>query len=133
MIFSDTTRGDSSPKRQSESTFEWLARSGRPSVERVRHRLELWAGRYPEEERDDLVRMIQSSRDSQHEGAMFELLLHELLVRLGCTVRVHPEMPDTPRSPDFLVHCPNGDMFYLEATVALDREDPAAEARMATL
>ena len=54
--------------------------------------------------------------DRAHQGAVFELFMHELLFRLGCTVEVRPVVPGTESRPDFLAH--HGDCrFYIEATV----------------
>jgi hypothetical protein len=54
-------------------------------------------------------------------SAFFELFLHELLLRLGCNVEVHPD-PGTgsSRRPDFLVTDPDGQQFFLEAVLATD-------------
>lgn len=135
MLFSRFERTDESPKRWGESSFAWLDRSARPEVEILRNQLEEWVNTYPDGEVDDLVGRFCSSADSQHEGALFELLLHELLISLNCSLEVHPEVDGTEARPDFLVTDPDGRRFFLEATICMDRSaaDVAAENRLADL
>lgn len=55
-------------------------------------------------------------------SAHFELALHDLLLRSGCkALAVEPDLEDAPRSPDFLARAPEGQRFYLEATLATGR------------
>jgi hypothetical protein len=56
----------------------------------------------------------------QFESAFWELYLHELHVRLGFTVEVHPPGPGTTR-PDFLM-TRGSERFYLEAVAPVPSE-----------
>ena len=101
---------------RSESVSTFLNRSAHPKIIEVRDRLQSWFERFPVEARQDLRERFRRDDDHTYHGAVFELLVHELLVRLGCTVEVHPEIPGTGSRPDFLARhgdCP----FYVEATV----------------
>ncbi|GLE56386.1 hypothetical protein NJBCHELONAE_16950 [Mycobacteroides chelonae] len=49
-------------------------------------------------------------------SAFLELYLHELFLRAGYTVHIHPELPNSNRHPDFLV-VGHGEAFYVEATM----------------
>src|SRR2546427_12592665 len=121
--------------RYSEAPFVFLNRSAWPEAIRVRDQLEFWFGRYPAtaadaaRERRDLRGRFRSPNDVVHTGALFELLLHEILLRLGCVVFVHPSIPDSVRRPDFRVTPPVGDPFHLEAAVATGQSEAAAAAK----
>ncbi len=129
----DRTRHD--PARYSEAHFVFLNRSAWPEASRVRDQLERWFGRYPTtadnpaRERRDLRGRFRSPTDVVHTSAFFELLLHELLVGLGCGVVVHPSVPGSARRPDFRVTPPAGNPFYLEAVLATGESETAAAAR----
>ena len=119
-LFDDIVRDDS-PARNAERLYPFLNRSSWTVSERARVLCEEWFSRYPKSDRQDLYRRFTSVEDSDHRGAYFELLLHELLVRLGCTVTVHPTISGTTKRPDFLVSL--GDSrFYLEAMVTHAKE-----------
>jgi hypothetical protein len=78
--------------------------------------LEDWFSRWPTDSRPDLRARLRAKDDGQFLGAFWELYLHELHLRLGFECERDPELPDSPRRPDFLVHGAGGS-FYLEATV----------------
>jgi len=117
-LFDDMTRDDEGPASYSEPKFSYLNRSARPAFCAIRTVLEDWFSRYPEAHRNDLCGRFRSSDDRQHRSALFELFLHELLLRLGCLVEIHPSVVGTCKSPDFLVQSKTGGPFYLEAVVA---------------
>lgn len=54
------------------------------------------------------------SDDANHDGAFFELFLHELFIRLGLSVKVQPKI-ESGKVPDFLVSSASGTAF-VEAT-----------------
>jgi hypothetical protein len=61
-----------------------------------------------------------------------ELMLHAALLRLGCSLEPHPEMPDTTKRLDFLVRRQDGErVAYLEITTMNrpPRRSPATGAR----
>ncbi|RJG09041.1 hypothetical protein D3879_24825 [Pseudomonas cavernicola] len=133
MLFTNYQRNDSSAKTNRESEFGFLDRSARPEIERVRQFLETLAMGYPEEELAELVTRVRSGNDTHFKSSIFELVLHAFLVRLGYTLRPHPELPNGSKArPDFHVIAPSGEEFYLEAVLASadDDTDPAAEARI---
>jgi hypothetical protein len=81
-------------------------------------------------------RRFRSTNDWRYGSAFFELFLHELLLRLRCHIQIHPRLKSGARkSPDFLVQCPTGRSFYVEAVLATDesREEAGARARMNTV
>lgn len=134
QLFDERERTHRGPARHLEPTFRWLNRSAEEEVARAREVLEEWFSRYPEEEQADLRGRIRSSDDVQHEAAVFELLLHEVLLSLGCNVTVHPETEaDADAQPDFLAEPPDGEPFYLEATIVTGKSDEerGAEKRKA--
>ncbi len=79
-----------------------------PDAERLRKTYGSWFERYPLYAKQSLQQRLPS------DGAWFELLLHELLVKLGCEVKV-TDFDNNRRSTDFLVRH-NGRSCYVEAT-----------------
>jgi len=131
-IFSDLERTEIEPADHLISQFDYLNASARPEAAQVRTVLEDMVSRYPAPYRTALVRRIRSRNDGLHNGAVFELILHDLLIRQGFqVVEIEPRLPNG-RSPDFLVETPNGSRFYLEATLAWGDSgtDPGADRRM---
>jgi hypothetical protein len=118
------------PALYSEPKFGYLNRSGRLAFHAIRAALENWFCHYPEPHRKDLRERFRSPNDTNHRAAFFELFLHELLLRLGHRIEIHPRVHGTAKQPDFLVTAGNGDSFYLEAAVASgeSREQAASSA-----
>ena len=98
-----------------QSLFQQLNNYDHPwdDYRSTRQKCELWFERFPVQHQSDLRSRFQLTDNRHHGGAFFELFLHELLIRLGCKIQVHPEVGGL--TPDFLVN--HGDQrFYLEAT-----------------
>lgn len=115
------------------SHFDYLNSSDRVEAARVRAAVEEMFSRYPAAAQDGLRHRLRSIDDNTHLGAFFELALHDIVLRAGCTVlAVEPDLEGTPRSPDFLVETPQGQRFYLEATLATgrSRSGEGAERRL---
>lgn len=131
FLFDPTPRTSEDNFRYSEPEFSYLNRSPRPEAGKVRRELERWFSRYPPEERTTVWKRFRSKNDVDHRSAFFELYLHELLLRLGCSVSVHPGLPNSKKRPDFLVET-RGVKNYLEALVVSgeSRQEAAARARM---
>lgn len=132
-LFDDAERYYQGPAEYTEPEFTYLNRSAIPQVIRIREALEAWFSRYPGEGKEDLWERFRSTDNLHHRSAFFELFLHELLLRLGCYVMIHPSMDNSTRSyPYFLVESPSGISFYTEAVLAIDEsvEKTAARARM---
>jgi len=132
-LFDDILREDEAPARYAEPNYRYLNRSARADVAKVREVLERWFSRYPDKARTELRGRLRSPNDHQHLSAFFELFLHELLLRLGCHVEIHPEASGGKAThPDFRVQSPSGNHFYMEAVLATDesREEAAARARL---
>ena len=81
-------------------------------METVRCELERWYRRFPDPQGD--LRSRFRSDDTNHDGAFFELFLHELFLRLGLSVNVQPKLEDGT-TPDFRVSGATGTAF-VEAT-----------------
>ena len=107
------------------SRFDFANRSQSSFMQKAREQLEQWFKRYPSN-RSSLRSRFRSKKDANHDGALFELFLHELFLRLGLTVEVDPEI-DRGSHPDFLVKGSNR-TAYVEATYLKQRfETPPLE------
>lgn len=115
-LFEDLERHDPAPARHAEDSFTFLNRVDQPFWAEVRRVLEEWFGRYPAEEAERLREGFRSPLPSQHFAAWWELYLHEMFIRLGYEITVHPELGDSQSRPDFELRR-EGRRLYVEAAV----------------
>ncbi|MFZ1181648.1 MAG: hypothetical protein WAN92_09150 [Herbaspirillum sp.] len=130
MPFDDIERSGQDGKRQDESDFDYLNTSARPEAQRVRTAIAEWLKHFPEAHRKEVINRIRGD-DTQFSSATFELFLHEVCLRLGWRVEIHPALSNgNTKRPDFRVETPSGS-FYLEATFAsqFSSDQKAAEQR----
>jgi hypothetical protein len=118
MLFDDIERTDKRSKNYSESTYRYYNQSARPGVAAMREMLERWFANFPEAGQAHLRGHFCSPIENQHQAAFFELYIHELLVRLGFAVEVHPAPGSVGTRPDYLATQEGTPKFYLEATLA---------------
>ncbi len=120
-LFDDIERTDTRRIDPRESLFQYLNRSARPDDAQVRDLLESWFEQYPHKARNPLQGRLQGDH-SAYSGASFELMVHELLIQLGCEVTVN-DIDGTKKQPDFRVR--HGDcLFYVEATAINPQSQP---------
>lgn len=127
LVFDIAARADMGPASFADGAYAYLNRSARPIAGLIRDMLETWLAVYPIGERDELVKRLRSDDAEEHESAFFELMLHELMRRRGFNIAaVHPVLPHTEKTPDFLIETPSGEQFLLEALVVMGRSDKEA-------
>ena len=107
------------PWKTSGSRFEALDTNPKEWAIYARRRLESMYSNFPDPE-GDLLERFRDKRRSQHQGAYFELLIHELIRRTGGNIDVHPGSLGGNKNPDFLVES-NGERFILEAKTMMPR------------
>lgn len=130
--FDEIPREGQEPASHLIGQFDYLNASGRPEAAAVRELVDAWLSDYPAAHRPDLIRRLRSRDDVSHRSALFELLLHALLLQQGFTiVDIEPQLANG-KAPDFLVKTPDGRRFYLEATLAsgMDNVEAGADRRM---
>ncbi len=128
LLFDDRVRTDPRPIRATESTFAFLDRVDQPYYDRQRPVLNDWFSRVPDgNDKTDLRSRFRSKDYTNHRAAFWELYLHELLLRTGHQVTIHPECPDGRRR-DFRA-TRDGRAFYLEATCFFDPPEVRGETR----
>lgn len=115
-LFENKIRTDTKPAKHVDNTFDFYDRSCSPKINAVRNLLNNWFDKYPEDEKDELRLRFKNEFDE----TLYELFLHELFLKQGFKLCVHPTVPNTSKRPDFLVS-KNGTEFYLEAKVAKDK------------
>jgi hypothetical protein len=115
LLFDKLRRSNMASKPQSMPFFEFLNTSSLKAASYMRKMLSQWFLGYPAIAKLDLRNRFRSQDDLQHKAAYFELFLYQLLIRMGFTASVHPELLNTKKHPDFLVRSSFGDAFYLEA------------------
>jgi hypothetical protein len=115
-IFNNTNRKDTDSAGNAEPIFQYLERSARIEAERVRELIEQWFANYPDQEKGELRRRLQTNDDKIFSSSFFELYLHELFRRLGCLIEIHPDRGiSNTRFPDFRITEMEGKSYYLEA------------------
>ena len=122
-LFDDLDRVQTGTVPNVYSGFVLLNRDDSSGSQCLRDRLESWFEKFPASSKKDVRERFRSTNPETHEGALFELFLHELITRLGCTVNVHPEVTGSDNRPDFLV-CHGSKRVYLEATAVGQRDGP---------
>ncbi|QDQ16256.1 hypothetical protein FH965_11580 [Streptomyces spectabilis] len=74
-----------------------------------------WWSHLPDHAQSDLRSRLRNRRsDRDVNSALWELYLHEMLLRSGCAVTIHPRMGSRGYNPDFLVSR-EGEQFVVEA------------------
>jgi len=133
-LFDEIPRNDFRPKRQNEPSFDYMNISARPGIHAVRSLLENWFDHLPEMAKADIRGRFRNRDEIQNSSSFFELFCHELLLKSGYNVEVHPAVPDVSTSPDFLVSREGHPRFYFEATLATPPQNElAADRRFAEL
>ncbi len=126
QLFGEFERTHDGPADPGESFHSYIDRSVRPEAAQARDLCNLWFADYANDaSKDELSRFLgdfRSKDDNQHYAAWFELLTHQILVRLGLYVTIHPELPGTNKSPDFEASS-NGSRVLVEATVVAPDKD----------
>lgn len=115
-LFDQFVRSEHRPASNSETSYEFWNRSAWPACENIRGVLERWFASYPASHQVDLHARFRE-RDQNHAAALFELYLHQVLMRLGLSPEVHPEPGSGKGRPDFAVAGAGGSRCYLEANV----------------
>ena len=133
MLFEPKERISQEPKSYVETDWDYLDQSGRAEAQRVRDFLSHWVSEYPESDRSELITRITSVDNRNFQSATFELILFALLRSLGCTITVHPDLPNgSSKHPDFLVVTPEGESVYVEAVLASEYSEADVSARKRT-
>ena len=129
ILFSETIRTDNTLRHATEGYFHFLERSALPSASKIRSIMEVCLQNYPSSDRDELVQRLKS-RPHHFDSGVFELFLHEYLIRLGFKLKIHPVLLNGSK-PDFHVICPDGHKLYLEATCTSEDDgcDKRSESR----
>ncbi|MCE9508321.1 MAG: hypothetical protein K8R48_08445 [Alphaproteobacteria bacterium] len=133
-LFGNQTPDYDAYRPQSMPEVEYIRRSTREPSKRIRTLLEDWFSRYPENDKNRLRGDLLSSRYFQHSSAYFELFLHELLLRDGWIIQIHPQIAGTTRVPDFLCER-EGASIYVEAKLSMgwSTEESMAIVRLETV
>jgi hypothetical protein len=130
-LFDDKARSDREPAYARESTYAFLDRVNDPVFAAVREVLNVWVNRFAslhdETAVNDLVGRMRSKDDIAFYAAFWELYLHELFVRLGFDIEVHPESGKDTR-PDFRVSR-SGREMYVEAVMPNPRASRSNESK----
>ena len=125
-LFEEFERTHDGPADPGESFYAYINRSRRPRAEQARDLCNLWAADYandgPEDERSRFLGDFRSKGYRQHYAAWFELLMHQILVRLGFSLTIHPNLPGRDKHPDFAASS-NDSRILVEATIVAPEND----------
>lgn len=99
MIFDEKIRTDSSPRKNSETLYNFLCRTATERYELVRRDINSMLASYPDGlSKNRLIKDFSSDFDA----AFFELFLHNFLKEKGYEVFPEPTFPNSKSAPDFL-------------------------------
>lgn len=83
--------------RHNENVYDYYNTSARADMTIIRNTLEGWFLNYPENEKKEL----KSRFKKDFYSAFYELFLYELFSKLGYEITIHPNLPSSPKRPDF--------------------------------
>ena len=128
-LFDDCERTHDGPADMVESLYAYINRSARLQAAEARMLCERWFAQYAKSALpDELNRFVgdfRSKSNKQHYAAWFELLIYQILVRLGCSVKIHPDLACSDKHPDFVASA-GLSRVLVEATVVAPDKDPFA-------
>lgn len=88
-LFDNSTKEEGDLKYYSRPKYESLCSSKKGEIVKSRNQINEWFRHYPASDKAEFKSRFQSNRDPQHDGAYFELILHQLLInttfQLNCT------------------------------------------------
>ena len=97
---------------QNENVYDFFNRSAHPKFLVVKNKLEELFSHYPDEHKYELKKRFKKSFHS----CFYELFLYSLFKGLGFSIKIHPELGVSGKTPDFLVS--NDKMeFVVEAQI----------------
>ena len=131
-LFADFERTRQIPMPRASTQFESLNECADPDFAYARSFVGEWFEHFPDSAaKSDVHARITSKDDDQHQTALFELYIHELLLRCGFTVVAHPPLKNGVRKrPDFLASRDNTPTLYVEATTTTESKKHSAEERV---
>ena len=126
-LFRVTPRSGHTKKELRESLWEFLDRSSRPEVARLRELLERWFAAYPEAERGRIRRRLVAANEEQSRAAFFELYLFAMLAAANFTVEVPKPSTAGEKIEDFRAHRGGNLAFRVEAKYIGQERDHARQ------
>ena len=117
-LFSTGPRNCKGFRRYSEPSFIYMDKSADAPVVAARELLEGWFVNLPFDAKADIRGRFREKTERQHQGAFWELYMHEFLLRLGFSVTCHPSLLNKPTRPDFLDKRGGQRSAYVEARLA---------------
>ena len=128
-LFDDIARTAMEPAKANEGDFVYLNRSARPSITLMRQAIDKYFSRFPVSAASEVRQRFRSKDPVGHRSALFEIVLHEVAIRLGCSLALHPDIPGMSTHPDFGVTESSGSTFFLEAIVPGDSPEERSAAK----
>lgn len=110
--------------------YQYYNDSSRQDIDVVRQLLEKWFSQYPDDEKQD----IKSRFKASFNAAFYELYIYILFTKLGFSLAIHPEIPDTSKRPDYLA-TKDGKLLYIEVKhmTMLSQDEQSLERKKNTL
>lgn len=127
MIFNRKLSKEYEYGRDQGSEYDFLNRSPRSSVERIRVLIEEWFNHIPDKEKSRLAVSLKSKDNLTHQSAFFELFCHELLIKQDFSVIMHAQSVNK-RAKDFRA-VQGDDIIEAEATICTEADMHSAETK----
>lgn len=110
------------PIKEAEPQAVYLNKSGELYDRNVRLLMEEFISNYPDQEKNKILRLLISKDDSEFTSSYFELILFNLLKRVGSGIEVNPVVDEKGKNPDFLFEKDSKKVF-IEA-LSIERDIP---------
>lgn len=129
-LFENKERTLKGPAKYNADIYQYYNDSARADMGVVRQLLEEWFSQYPDDEKQDLKSRFQASFNA----AFYELYIYILFTKLGFSLTIHPEIPDTLKRPDYLA-TKDGKLLYIEVKhmTMLSQDEQSLERKKNTL
>jgi len=117
-LFENWTRTKEGPLQRGERPYDYYDQSARKGYQSLRDILNLWVSEIEDANfRDEIISRITKAGNAGFRAALSELVVHDLLVRLGFTIATHPTLPGATKRPDFALTDAKGRASaYVEVT-----------------
>jgi len=125
VLFEDRQRTRVEPLRRGEGLFPFYDDCARGGYDQFRSIVNTWLAEIPRTERAELITRMQNGGDREFGSSLCELTVHAFILRSGCKVLVHPQVPGSSKHPDFAATDQDGNVLaYVEVTTV---NPPAAQ------
>jgi hypothetical protein len=130
ILFEERKRDRKESLRRGEGLYDFYDSCARHGYDEFRSLINGWLAEMPAEHSGELVTRMRSGGDREFGAGVCELSVHAFLIRSGCKIMVHPEIPGSKKCPDFAATDQDGKIIaYVEVTTVNPPTQQEAEEK----